>query len=57
MINSVWNKAEFFETIIKYKNLKKGRRKYRNLSLKFAFYWKKYIIKIVFIWKFIKKNE
>jgi len=48
--------TEFLKTIIKYQNLKKGRRKYGNLTPKFAFFWKKYIIKIVFSWRFMKKK-
>jgi len=48
--------TEFFKTIIKYQKLKKGRRKYGKILSEFAFFLKKYIIRTVFNWKFIKKK-
>jgi len=46
--------AEFLKIIIKYKKLKKGRRKYEKIFSEFAFFLKKYIIVIVFNWNYYK---
>ena len=49
--------TEFLKTIIKYQNLKKGRRKYGNLTPKLAFFMKKYIIIIVYLFNLKEENE